>query len=122
MVDLITYVTVNFNYFAGLGLSLLLALACFILYNRTANKGFIAILVGIFVSIGWTCIYLFVLEGVYFIENLYNSGMPHADISIAIMISGGIGLAVSVIQTLTLLIGLIFIANELPKKSYDSIY
>jgi hypothetical protein len=37
------------------------------------------------------------------------------------MLLGGIGLVVSAIGTLTLLIGLLMVANELPKKSYITI-
>jgi hypothetical protein len=38
------------------------------------------------------------------------------------MLLGGIGLVVSAIGALTLLIGLFIIANELPKKSYNTIH
>jgi hypothetical protein len=122
LVDFITFIVNNFYYEANLGLSLLIALVCFLLYNKTGNKGFISILVGMTASIGWVCFKLFVLEGTYFVQNLYDSGMAHSDIAITISIEGFIGLVILSIETLTLLIGLILIANDLPKKSYDSIY
>ena len=121
LVDLVTFVLDNFNYFFSLGLSLFIAAVCFLLYNRTANKGFISIIVGLAVSITWISIQLFLLGGVHLAENLNNSGMSHADISVVLMLLGGITLVVSAIGTLTLLIGLWIIANELPKKSYNSI-
>ncbi|MHA1947940.1 MAG: hypothetical protein ACXAC6_17305 [Candidatus Hodarchaeales archaeon] len=122
MVDLVTYITANFYNFFSLGSSLFIAAACFLLYNKTDNKGFISIIVGLIVSIVWRSIDLFLLEGVYFVENLNNSGMSHADISVILMLLGGIGLVVSAIGALTLLIGLFIIANELPKKSYNTIH
>ncbi|MHA2100559.1 MAG: hypothetical protein ACW99A_17935 [Candidatus Kariarchaeaceae archaeon] len=121
MVDLVTYITANFHNFFGLGSSLFIAAVCFLLYNKTDNKGFISIIAGAIVSILWRSIDLFLLEGVYFVENLNNSDMSHADISVILMLLGGIGLVVSAIGTLTLLIGLLMVANELPKKSYITI-
>ncbi|MHA2053551.1 MAG: hypothetical protein ACW99F_08140 [Candidatus Hodarchaeales archaeon] len=121
MVDLTTYITANFYNFFGLGSSLLIAAACFLLYNKTGNKGFISIIVGFSVSIVWTCIQLFLLDGVYLVPNLHDSGMSTADISFVLMLVGGIGLVVSAIGALTLLIGLMIITNELPKKSYSTI-
>jgi hypothetical protein len=121
LADFITYTVANFNYFFGLGLSLLLGIVCFMLYDRTANRGFISILVGIGVSVGWTCFRLIVLDGVYFGQNLHNSGMAHDTISIVLMIEGSIALGIYAIEVLTLIVGLFIIANELPKKSYNSI-
>ncbi|MCK4848671.1 MAG: hypothetical protein KAT16_06590 [Candidatus Heimdallarchaeota archaeon] len=121
MVDFVTFMVDNFQYEVNLGISLLIALVCFVLYNKTGNKGFISIFVGIIVSIGWTSFKLFVLGGVYFYPNLYDSGMAHSDIAVIISIDGFIGLVILSIETLTLLIGLLLIANELPKKSYGSI-
>ncbi len=122
MVEFITFFTQNFHYFVGIGSSLLIAAGCFLLYNRTANKGFISVIVGSILSIVWQSIELFLLGGVYLGPNLYNSGMSSADISFLLMLVGGIGLIVSAIVTLTLLIGLYIVANELPKKSYKTIY
>lgn len=80
-----------------------------------------SIFVGLVVSIGWTSFKLFALGGIYFYQNLYDSGIAHSDIASIRLIDGFIGLVILSIETLTLLIGLLLIANELPKKSYGSI-
>ena len=122
MVDFITYLTANFYEFFNLGSSIFFVVICVLLHNKTGNKGFISIIVGSIVSIGWTSIKLFLLEGVYFVPNMHDSGMSNVDISLVLMMLGGVNLVISAIGLLTLLIGLWIITNELPKKSYNTIH
>ena len=120
MIDFIKFVVDNFNYFFWLGLYLIVSLVCFLLHNRTTNRGFIVILIGNLISAGWTSINVFFLQGVYFAQNLHNSGMATADINILLMVTGLIGLVVGGINALTLAIGLLMISNDLPSK-YEAI-
>ena len=120
MVDLLEFFAHNFNYFTELGLSLIIALVCYVLYKKTFNKGFLVILIGFSISIAWTSFELFVLQGTYFIPSLYDSDMLHVDVVIITMILGFINFILALIRTVALVVGFFMISNDMTGRSHNS--